>query len=153
MSDALKFEVNTSGFQDQLAKIRNRLSDTQKGRLLDEVALEARTMLINATPKRSGNTQDAWQVIKTGEHSRTVVNSSKVASMLEYGTPRGNPGALIFPSNGDFLYFKNQEGNLIRKRSVHGMQPRHFIKKTMPAITQMFMDKVQALVERLAARG
>jgi len=153
MSNALKFEVNTGGFEKQLAEMREALSPKQQNMLLDQVALEARTMLVNATPKRPGNTQDSWRSESPADGVREVVSSSKVTSMLEYGTPRGNPGALIFPTNGDFLYFKNQEGNLIRKRSVHGMQPRHFIKKTMPALTQMFMAKVQALAERLAARG
>jgi hypothetical protein len=152
MSDALRFEVNTEGFKAQLAELREALSPKRQNMLIDQVALEARTMLVNATPKRTGNTQDAWRIEKPADGVREVVNSSKVASMLEYGTPRANPGALIFPK-GDFLYFENKDGNLIRKRSVHGMLPRHYIKKTMPAITQMFMDKVKDLAERLASRG
>jgi hypothetical protein len=148
----LKFSADITEVEEKIKRMREKLSDAQMSAFMNISGLKTRTILVNGTPKRTGNTQDAWQPPaspKTGMVE--IVNVSKVAVFLERGTPKKNPGGKIFPKHGDFLYFENQNGQLIRKRSVRGIMPRKFIENSMPKISEQFVADVNELAGRIAS--
>lgn len=145
MAEDFEVKVDATEWNELMSKIQEKLGPEAQQRLMDKIALIAQRKLVELTPKKTGGTRRAWQIEQPNPNSRVILNVSPVMGYLEFGTKAHGP------VSGDFLFFKNQNGQLIRKRWVAGIEAQHIIEKYIPEFEKMTLEEIEkALDEALA---
>lgn len=167
---SVDFRIDDKEFRNWVSRARRELSPAAQDAIVEKTAHTVRLDLVEATPGRSGGTRQSWAV--TGSRGqRQVINTSPVMGFLEYGTPRKNPGAKIYPKNAKVLAWpkvaagqktsmtqtvrskgKRKPGSakkFIFAKWVHGMKPKRIVGKYFPRIGEMLIDNVKQVMARL----
>ena len=160
----MSLKVDDKEFKEFLKKARRELSPQAQDKLVDKTAHQVRARLVDKTPSRSGGVRNAWQV--TGSNGeRRVINMNPVMGFIEYGTPRKNPGAKIYPKNAKVLAIpkksmtqtvrpkeKREAGSaskFIFVKWVRGMKPKKIVEKYMPSVAKLLMANIKGALLKL----
>lgn len=150
MSEVLNFEIDKQAWDDLVNRLNANLAPAQQHRLLDELAVRSHKITVEQMRARAhrhgAGITEKWEVSSPTADSREVRAVSPVVGYLEWGTPTP-----VLPTHGEFLYFENLEGQLIRKRSVRGITAQHNVERlVLPKVEAEClrrMEEVATLVE------
>jgi hypothetical protein len=134
--------------KDRVAKIEANVGRSGLVRLFDRILGEGYKLAVTAMRERyhlhkTGETEK-FEIVRDTELKGKVSAISKVVGLLEWGTRTP-----ILPTNGEFLYFENLQGQLIRKRSVKGIEAQHNLRdQVIPAEDRMIRREVDDAIAR-----
>lgn len=132
----------------RIEKLEANVGRTGLTRLFDRILGEGHKVAVTTMRARThthntGETEK-FEIIRDSDLSGRVSAISKVVGFLEWGTRTP-----ILPTNGEFLYFENLQGQLIRKRSVKGIEAQHNLRdQVLPAEDKMIRKEVNDAIER-----
>ena len=135
-------------FKERIAKLEENIGQAGLIRLFDRILGEgqkvaATTMRDRYHLHKTGETEK-FEIMRESQLSGRVSAISKVVGYLEWGTR-----SPILPTNGAFLYFENLQGQLIRKRSVKGIEAQHNLRdQVLPAEERMLRRNVDEAISR-----
>lgn len=164
------FRIDDKEFKTWIERAKRSLSPNAQDAIVEATAHTIRRDLVEETPGRSGGTRQAWSV--TGSSGRRqVINTSPVMAFLEYGTPRKNPGAKIYPRKAKALAIpklaagrKTSMTQTVRQKSKRkpgsaskftflkwsrGMKPRRIVEKYLPRAGETLLNNVKAVMAQL----
>jgi hypothetical protein len=135
-------------FDKDLKKLVNQFQAAFPGEMdtvVKNVAADAMGKIMIDTPVKTGNLRLKWYLKKVKDSEWFIKNDVKYAAPVEYGSRphdiEGNP----------FLYFKNEEGKLIRKHKVHhpGKAAVKMMRNQIPYIQSQLVLKSKEMIQRL----
>ena len=137
----IKFDKDLKKLIDQFTQKFPQEMDT----VVRDVAADGMKQIMIGTPVKTGFLRAKWYLKKVKDSEWLIKNDVPYAPPVEYGSKahdiEGNP----------FLYFKNQDGKLIRKRSVH-IRKRAGVKmmrSQMKYIQSQLKLKTKEMIQRL----
>jgi hypothetical protein len=152
MSEVLEYHTDLDEvLKDRIKKIEDNVGKTGLVRLFDRILGEGHKVAVTTMRDRyhlhgTGETEK-FEIVRDTDLSGRVSAISKVVGYLEWGTPTP-----ILPKNGEFLYFENLQGQLIRVRSVKGIEAQHNLRdQVLPAEDRMIRKEVDEAVAKAVA--
>ena len=141
--------VNREAWDAAMQRVDEELSPAQQHKLLNDLAMRARNTAViemrNRPHRHKTGETEKFLVRDVDQDTKEVYAVSPVVFYLEYGTVRH--GA----ANGEFLYFENTSGQLIRKREVAGIDAQHNVEKlVIPRVGQVLLERINQVVEKVA---
>jgi hypothetical protein len=143
MSDVLEYSTDLDQvLKERIKRIESQLGHAGLTRIMSVLLGKGHGIAVKKMRERghmhkTGETEK-FEILRDGDLAGRVSAISKVVGYLEWGTP-----SLILPENGEFLYFENLQGELIRKRSVKGIAAQHNLRDlVLPAEDRMIREEV-----------
>lgn len=147
---------------EKLLRIKLAIEEGGLDQPVDIAAWKCRTELIDRTPKRfTGQTRNHWQVERSGQGQRLVVNRSKIMLFLERGTGQ-TTGGYIYPKSKKFLFVALtsraiagwhsglQRGtDYVLARRVRAIKAMHIVEKFRTRASEILREEVKAFLERI----
>lgn len=159
MTDGM--QINDKEWTDYMNKAQKELSIKAQDGIVQKTAQMVRRDLVKDTPKKTGLTRMAWSVVKVGLFGeRIVINSSPVMRFLEYGTPKKNPGAKIYPKKAKALAIPLTRTSLPGKKGtgygkfafrkwVRGIKPMKIVENYVPKAAETLFKNVMEVLDKI----
>jgi hypothetical protein len=143
-------EVDKQAWDKIYKRIQDNLSHEQQKKLLNQLAILANDIAItemrNRSHKHGTGETEKFLVREINSDTKEVYAISPVVGYLEYGTKDHGP------SNKEFLYFENTDGQLIRKRQVKGIPAQHNVQKlVIPKVTPALLSRINEVIDLVVA--
>jgi hypothetical protein len=149
MTETINFETDLNEIlKERIAKIEENVGKTGLISLFNRILGEGHKVAVTTMRERyhvhgTGETEK-FEIVRDSDLSGRISAISKVVGYLEWGTPTP-----ILPTHGEFLYFQNLQGQLIRKRSVKGIAAQHNLRdKVLPAEDRMIKHEVDLAISK-----